>query len=288
MLAGVYLRSFLSGVEFRAEGGSWKAFQQWSGWKPIMRFLFGECRLVVDDPAKLRACKQGILAAAPHGVVSFNHVLFITDAAGWLTDNVWPVDRRELGASAIFRIPLYRDLLLWLGCVDASLHVARRVLKSGRSLFVYPGGEAEQMRARPGDHIVYWQSRKGFVKLAVEFGIPLIPSYVFGENELFHPLNILSQFRMALCNKLHVAIPLGYGRWGTPLPRKIPLVVTIGAPLEVPQKNRDDPDFDRIVDEVHAKFLDQMVALFDKHKGACASEGEAATLRILGSERKSK
>lgn len=285
MLVGMYLRSFLSGKEYSANG-AWPAFQRWSAWKPITRFLFGECKLVVEEPEKLRACKQGILAVAPHGVVSFNHVLYITDAAGWLSRDVWPVDRRELGASVIFRIPLYRELLLWLGCVDASLATARRVLKSGRSLFVYPGGEAEQMRARPGDHIAYWESRKGFVKLALEFGIPLIPSYCFGENELFHPLNMFSQLRMALCNKFHVAIPLGYGRWGTLLPRKIPLVSVIGSPMEVPKMGRDDPDFSAKVDEVHAAFLEQTKALFDRHKAEYASEGAAASLRFLGSKSK--
>ena len=61
------------------------------------------------------SCPRGILAVAPHGVVSFNHALFFTDCAGWFSDGVWPVERRDLAASFLFRIPLYRDFLIALG-----------------------------------------------------------------------------------------------------------------------------------------------------------------------------
>lgn len=36
-------------------------------------------------------------------------------------------NRRHLAASVCFRIPFYREYLLWLGCVDARRSVATKV-----------------------------------------------------------------------------------------------------------------------------------------------------------------
>ena len=38
----------------------------------------------------------------------------MTDCAGWFGDGVWPVDRRDLAASFVFKVPLYREFLLFL------------------------------------------------------------------------------------------------------------------------------------------------------------------------------
>ncbi|KAJ1463206.1 diacylglycerol acyltransferase [Pelagophyceae sp. CCMP2097] len=286
---GVYLpRCYLSGLERTAAGGIWVEFQKHWFWKTLARWLFNDCKVVVEEPEKLRACKQGILAAAPHGVVSFNHAIFMTDVAGWFSDKVWPVDRRDLAASVVFKVPGYRELLMWTGNVDASAAVARKVLNSGRSLFVYPGGEAEQMRAAPGRHVAFWKTRKGFVKLAVEFGLPLIPAYSFGENDMYLPSGFLLKQRLWLCDKAHVAVPLVFGRsWLAPLlPRKVSLVAVIGEPMAVPKVARDDANFDATVDKVHAEFCGRLVLLFDRHKAQYATAD--AVLEIIGGEERPK
>lgn len=276
-----YLPSYWSFKELAPGGDCRRGFQCWAGWRAVASFLFGEVRLVVEAPEKLKACPQGILAVAPHGVVSFNHALYMTDCAGWFGDGVWPVDRRDLAASFVFKVPLYREFLLFLGNVDASRRVARRVLGSGRSLFVYPGGEAEQMRAAPGRHIAYWKTRKGFVRLAVEAGVPIIPSYAFGENELYAPLPLATGLRLWICRKFRVALPLGVGRWWCPLlPRKRPLVGVVGPPIPVPCVDAADTQkFDETVDEVHAKVCAAVVALFDRHKNKYTHKD--ATLEII-------
>ena len=276
-----YLPEYWSFKELSMDAAS-PAFQRWAGWARLARFLFGEARLVVEKPEALRACEQGVLAVAPHGVVSFNHALFFTDCAGWFRDDVWPVDRRDLAASFLFKIPLYRDFLLALGCVDASRNVARRVLASGRSLFVYPGGEQEQLRAAPRSHVALWRRRKGFARLAVEFGVPVIPAYAFGETELYAPVPLFVGARRKLAATARVALPLAWGRrWCPLLPRARPLVAVVGAPIPVPRVDprEDARKFDETVDEVHAKVLNALAALFDKHKSAHAEPG--ATLEII-------
>jgi hypothetical protein len=68
-----------------------------------------------------------------------------------------------------------RQVLLFLGCVDASSATARYNLKKGRSLYIYIGGEKEQLMTSPGESKIYVKNRKGFVKLALAHGTHLVP-----------------------------------------------------------------------------------------------------------------
>jgi hypothetical protein len=66
-------------------------------------------------------------------------------------------------------------ILLFLGCVDASSSTCHYNLKRGRSILVFIGGEKEQLLTKPGNHKIFLKSRKGFVKLALEYGVDLVP-----------------------------------------------------------------------------------------------------------------
>lgn len=65
-----------------------------------------------------------------------------------------------LRAGVIFRIPFYRELCLWIGAINASASICRKVLKSGKSLMTLPGGMNEQLISQTGDHTVYVRNRK--------------------------------------------------------------------------------------------------------------------------------
>ena len=143
---------------------------------------------------------------------------------------------------------------------------------------MYPGGEKEQMRTMVGKHRCWVNTRKGFCRLAVEFGIPVIPHYTFGENDLYGVSEVLLSARMWICDVLHVALPIAFGRFGLPfplgLPRKPPsgLVLCVGRPVR-PQKQIDpkaDPDgFSAAVDDLHGRYLAALREVFDENKAKC-------------------
>jgi hypothetical protein len=143
---------------------------------------------------------------------------------------------------------------------------------------VYPGGEKEQMRTMVGKHRCWVNTRKGFCRLAVEFGIPVIPHYTFGENDLYGVSEVLLSTRMWICDVFHVALPIAFGRFGLPfplgLPRKPPsgLVLCVGRPVR-PQKQIDpkaDPDgFSAAVDDLHGRYLAALREVFDENKAKC-------------------
>ena len=82
---------------------------------------------------------------------------------------------RQTG-QVLFRIPGFRELALAAGSVDASRPVAKRMLREGKSLGILVGGEREQLMSRHGRQAVFIRTRKGFCKLALEFGVPVVSS----------------------------------------------------------------------------------------------------------------
>ena len=69
------------------------------------------------------------------------------DGAGFLS-KIHSGPRRDVAAAVLFKIPIVRELLLWLGNVNASRKVFAGILEQGMSLMVYTGGEQEQMRSQ--------------------------------------------------------------------------------------------------------------------------------------------
>lgn len=66
-----------------------------------------------------------------------------------LTNLMCILARIVLGATAVFKIPLAREICLWMRGVDASRSTANKVLKDGKSILVYPGGVAEIFLTEP-------------------------------------------------------------------------------------------------------------------------------------------
>jgi 1-acyl-sn-glycerol-3-phosphate acyltransferase len=74
----------------------------------------------------------------------------------------------------------------WLrkfGTVAANHDNARLALESGAALLVYPGGDYEVFRPSWQRHTVDFGGRKGYVRLAREAGVPIVPVASVGGQE---------------------------------------------------------------------------------------------------------
>jgi 1-acyl-sn-glycerol-3-phosphate acyltransferase len=67
--------------------------------------------------------------------------------------------------------------------VAASPDNARLALESGAAVLVYPGGDYEVYRPSWQRHVVDLGGRKGFVRLARETGVPIVPVASVGGQE---------------------------------------------------------------------------------------------------------
>eukprot|EP00605_Chrysophyceae_sp_TOSAG23-4_P002906 GSChrysophyteH1.ASY1.ANO1.3201.1 assembled CDS len=210
----------------------------------------------------------------------------MTDAAGFLS-KVYKGDRRDLAASILFYIPVVREILLALGNVDAGANTAKKQLQKKRSLLIFVGGEKEQLMTEPNSHKIYCRSRFGFVKLALQHGVELVPMYTFGENEIYHISHAFHDIRHWLQRNLSIGISLFYGRGllcMKPL-EGVDLAMEIGPPVPLPKKFKNnakggvdviDPSREDI-ESYHAAFIAAQSSLFEKTKG---KHGVAADVKL--------
>ena len=167
----------------KGEGDRWNWLCNHSYWKKIILSALPKAK--ITSQAALNHNQHYIFAAFPHGTASVNHIMTMTDGLGFLS-KIHQGERRDLAASVLFYVPIIREILLWLGNVDASSTTAKIHLNKKRSLLIFVGGEKEQLMTQPGMHRVFCKNRLGFVKLALTYGAPLVPLYTFGENECYH------------------------------------------------------------------------------------------------------
>ena len=155
----------------------------------------------------------------------------------------------------------YASLLRSGGTVAASHENAREALESGAALLVYPGGDWEVHRPSRDRNRVDFAGRKGFVRLALEADVPMVPVVAIGgqETALFLSRGAwLAQFlqldRLFRLKVLPISLALPWGLnvgdflGHVPLPAKI--TVEVLDPIDVREQFGDDPDLNEVYDYV--------------------------------------
>jgi len=278
LLAG-YVTNNLTDTTVKKGGGLWPAAQRLGFWRGVCEYLGAK----VNVESVLDPQEQFIFASFPHGAYTIQHMLTMTDGCGFLS-KVYPHPRRDLVASVLFQIPLLRELVLWLGCVDASAATAKYNLRLGRSILIFVGGEKEQLLTTNGEHRIYLKKRKGFIKLAITNKIKVVPMYAFGEESAYRVLSApwLRKIQSFLQHTFALGIPVAWGRFGTLIPfNHKPIVIEMGKPVDFPKScSQPTTDTDKLqaqIDEYHAEVMKAMVQLFDRTK-ARNGEGHASLI----------
>jgi len=81
-----------------------------------------------------------------------------------------------------FRVPLMRDLLRGLGAVEATREGAARAVRAGVPLLLFPGGDQEATRPIWQASRVDFAGRKGWIRLAREHGLTIVPLCISGSH----------------------------------------------------------------------------------------------------------
>lgn len=103
----------------------------------------------------------------------------------------WYVERgvsdpwHGLAHDAVVDAPVVGRLLCRTGAVRAGHGPAARAFAAGRKVVVFPGGNREAFRPWSRRHQVEFHGRTGFVKLALEHGVPIFPVAFVGGHDGF-------------------------------------------------------------------------------------------------------
>ncbi|KAM3868998.1 diacylglycerol O-acyltransferase 2-like [Diretmus argenteus] len=262
-------------------GGRRNSLRKWMIWKHLRDYF--PIKLV--KTAELNPNKNYILGCHPHGIMSAGaFTCFGTDSCGF--SEVFPGVRATLAVLAgMFQLPLYREYLMSAAlCPVSKPSLAHLLSKTGKgnALAIVIGGAAESLASSPGVHAVVMKQRKGFVRLALEFGADLVPVYSFGENELFRQVifseGSLGRRVQELFKKIMGFAPcLFVGERLALLPYKTPITTIVGCPISVPKRVLPTQEE---VDYYHGLYMEALDKLFHEHKVSCGLS-ESHELRII-------
>jgi 1-acyl-sn-glycerol-3-phosphate acyltransferase len=158
------------------------------------------------------------------------------------------------------------------GTVAASHENARRAFDRGAPVLVYPGGDYETFRPTWHSDRIEFGGRRGFIKLALERDVPIVPVVAIGgqETALFatrgeRAAEVTGWSKLTRIKVLPVAFapPLGVtlldlpGR--LPLPAKI--TVEVRPPIDLNERFGPEPEPELVYDEITSEMQDALSKL---------------------------
>lgn len=219
-----------------------------------------------------------IYVAPPHGVFPYGNVLAILSWSSYC--GVW---FRGLTASSALRVPIFKQIMRSIGCIDASRHIARKALEDGEHIGISTGGVAEVFESNEDDECIVLRQRKGLIKLAIRTGADLVPSYLFGNTKLLscwggEGIPGGRNFLETLSRRVGFALIIIYGRFGLPIPRRVPILGVTGKAIPTHHIQCEEPTIEQ-VDMIQKQLLDAMVDIFDRYKGLYGWESKKLIIK---------
>ncbi len=238
--------------------------------------LLAACKLVTNalehyHPVTVEGAERlpvgGALLVGNHGLLGYETPLFfsaVLRATGRLP--------RGLADRWFFRVPVVRDVLVRVGGAYGHPHNARRLLEDGELVVVYPGGAREAFKRRARDRYRLSRDRsQGFLKIALELGVPIVPFAAAGVDDTFDVNGSFEGTGRLLMGHDKYDLPRLRGALG-PIPRRVPFLFRFGPAIAVHEHAPRDA-CERTVHRMHEwiwrsaqRLLDDTVATWRRQQ----------------------
>lgn len=161
---------------------------------------------------------------------------------------------------------MYRDKV-----TDAQGATMRRILQKSKgnavkgSVCVCPGGFSEATYTGYSDNheIAYIKGRLGFMKVAIEANIDIIPTYSFGASDMYWGSDWKVHERAKLSQKIGLPLAAWSGKYGTNVPYFEDTVTVCFDPFPSSKYSLDE------VELAHEDYCQYLKSCFDAYKGCC-------------------
>jgi 1-acyl-sn-glycerol-3-phosphate acyltransferase len=176
-----------------------------------------------------------------------------------------------LSHDLLFRGPT-AETVARMGFIRATRTNAAKALRSGGLVIVFPGGDYDVYRPITARNVVDFNGRTGYVKTAVEAGVPIVPIVSIGgqENQVYLSRGTWLAKRLGLKRLVRAELfPISFGipfglavlPVNVPLPTKI--VTRVLDPIDIAAEFGEEPDIaavDAHIRDVMQKGLDDLAA----------------------------
>lgn len=285
-------------------------------WPLISRLLFKgkTCIVLSEEWRNLSAEERArwtdrhyVIAMHPHGLLPIGAILNgLTWAGGGLTGttasgaklpeppNPGPLLhqrwfrqmrlRAAVASGACGLFPGFYEMFTKLGAFECTKPYMQNVLRQGKDVAVFPGGARESAYATPGRYVCLVRQRKGFVRLALEERLDILPMWTFGDEALMpqsaKPPKAITAMQRVAKETMGLLVPPTLAG----LPQLTPLTLVTGVPISLEDlwpEAVGGKVSEAAVNEGHARYMRAVQSLFDLNKVYVAGNHANAFLEIL-------
>jgi 1-acyl-sn-glycerol-3-phosphate acyltransferase len=125
--------------------------------------------------------KPALYISHPHGLFNTTRAIYTAHEKSQLHDTFKKM--RPAVHPNLFRIPIFREILMSYGAIPSSHNYVSHTLRTGQSVSLSIAGmrEIKYCNNQYKDDYAYIGKRKGFLKIAKKCDVPIIPMYHWNE-----------------------------------------------------------------------------------------------------------
>lgn len=211
---------------------------------------------------------EGMEHVPEHGpcIIAANHS-FATYDIGILQYKIYKAIGkfpRGIADDAFFKIPSIGRVAAYSGALPGKHSVGEYVLKEQKAhLLIAPGGMREALRPKEEKYQVKWDTRKGFVRLAVKTQSPILLAACPAADDLYTVKE--NKLTKLIYKKYRLPLAIATSKRKGPLPDKVKLTHYLSRAYPSPEVDLEDEQaFNEAVDEWHHFLSETMAGLMQQ------------------------
>ena len=207
-------------------------------------------------------------------------------SGGFLTPDTWIFAvalTRERGTDdvpyalahqVVMEAPLTNQILPAMGAIAANPQNAHRVFAAGHKVLVYPGGDLDAFRSSRDRGRVVFGPRRGYVRLALREGVPIIPVVSAGSHDVWWVVSdgrwlsrLLNTHRYLRTDVLPITVSVPWGLTiGAPpfIPLPVRVLIEVLEPMHFDRAGPEAANDADYVEHCHTRVIDAMQPALDK------------------------